>query len=81
MLLKDRQATRTVRVFHFEEPRPHYDLDGLAKVSESLDIPVASGENIYTEYEYKDLILKGKVDIVPTRYCKNSWIYNFHKSF
>lgn len=28
-------------VSHFEESRPHYDLDGLAKISESLTIPIA----------------------------------------
>ncbi|MEC7920116.1 MAG: mandelate racemase/muconate lactonizing enzyme family protein, partial [Chloroflexota bacterium] len=66
-------------VFHFEEPRPHYDLDGLAKVSESLDIPVASGENIYTEYEYKDLILKGKVDIVQPDIVKTPGFTTFIK--
>jgi L-alanine-DL-glutamate epimerase-like enolase superfamily enzyme len=51
-------------VFHFEEPRPHYDLDGLSKVADALSIPIASGEMIYTIYEYKELITKGKVDII-----------------
>ncbi len=51
-------------VFHFEEPRPHYDLEGLAQVSDALTIPIASGENIYSVYEYRDLILRGRVDII-----------------
>ena len=51
-------------VFHYEEPRPHYDLDGLAKVSDALTIPIASGEMIYSTFEYRDLIIKGKVDII-----------------
>lgn len=51
-------------VFHFEEPRPHYDLEGLSRVADALDIPIASGEMIYSEYEYRDLILRGKVDII-----------------
>jgi len=66
-------------VFHFEEPRPHYDLDGLSKVAESLDIPIASGENIYSEYEYKDLILKGKVDIVQPDIVKTPGFTTFIK--
>lgn len=51
-------------VFHFEEPRPHYDLPGLAQVAESLSIPIASGEMIYSLYEYKELMLRGKIDII-----------------
>ena len=51
-------------VFHYEEPRPHYDLDGLAKVSDALTIPIASGEMVYSIFEYRDLIIKGKVDII-----------------
>ena len=51
-------------VFHFEEPRPHYDLPGLAKVANALDIPVASGEMIYSLYEYKELMVRGEIDIV-----------------
>ena len=50
--------------FHFEEPRPHYDLDGLATVADALDIPIASGEMIYTQWQFKDLILRGRVDIL-----------------
>jgi len=59
-------------VFHFEEPRPHYDFDGLAKISESLVIPIASGENLYTLYEYRDLIVRGKVDIIQPDVVKTS---------
>ena len=51
-------------VFHFEEPRPHYDLPGLAKVANALDIPVASGEMIFSLYEYKELMVRGEIDIV-----------------
>ncbi len=59
-------------VFHFEEPRPHYDLDGLAKISDALTIPIASGENLYTLYEYRDLIVRGKVDIIQPDVVKTS---------
>ena len=58
------KALEDLGVFHFEEPRPHYDLAGLATVAEALTIPVASGEMIYTHWQYRDLILEGKVDIL-----------------
>ena len=58
------KALEQLGVFHFEEPRPHYDLEGLATIADALDIPIAAGEMIYTQYEYRDLILRGKVDII-----------------
>ena len=58
------KALEALGVFHFEEPRPHYDLDGLATVADALDIPIASGEMIYTQWQFKDLILRGRVDIL-----------------
>jgi L-alanine-DL-glutamate epimerase-like enolase superfamily enzyme len=58
------KALQDLGVFHFEEPRPHQDLEGLAAVADALDIPIASGEMIYTHLEYRDLILRGRVDIL-----------------
>ena len=58
------KALEDLGVFHFEEPRPHYDLEGLATVADALDIPIASGEMIYTHWQFKALILRGRVDIL-----------------
>ena len=51
-------------VFHFEEPRYFTDLDGLAQVADALTIPISSGELIFHHTQYRDLILRGKVDIL-----------------
>ena len=66
-------------VFHFEEPRPHYDLDGLATVADALTMPVASGEMIYTHWQYRDLILQGKVDIIQPDIVKVPGFTEFQK--
>jgi L-alanine-DL-glutamate epimerase-like enolase superfamily enzyme len=58
------RALEQLGVFHFEEPRPFYDLEGLATVADALDIPIASGEMIFTHWQYRDLILLGHVDII-----------------
>ncbi len=58
------RALERLGVFHFEEPRPFYDLEGLATVADALDIPIASGEMIFTHWQYRDLILQGRVDII-----------------
>ena len=58
------KALEELGVFHFEEPLHHSDLDGLAAVSDALTMPVASGEMVYTRWDYRDLILRGRVDII-----------------
>ena len=52
------------RVFHYEEPIPYTDLDGMAQVASALDIPVAVGEQQHTRYDFKDMLLKNAADIV-----------------
>ena len=49
-------ALEELGVFHFEEPRPHHDLEGLAAIADALTIPIASGEMIYSYQQYRDLI-------------------------
>lgn len=73
------KALENLGVFHFEEPRPHYDLEGLAAVADALTIPIASGEMIYTHYDYRDLILKGKVDIIQPDIVKAPGFTEFQK--
>jgi len=73
------KALESLGVFHFEEPRPHYDLDGLATIADALDIPIASGEMIYTQYEYRDLILRGKVDIIQPDIVKAPGFTEFER--
>ena len=73
------KALEDLGVFHFEEPRPHYDLEGLAAVADALTIPIASGEMIYTLYDYRDLILKGKVDIIQPDIVKAPGFTEFQK--
>ncbi|HEV2124633.1 MAG TPA: mandelate racemase/muconate lactonizing enzyme family protein [Chloroflexota bacterium] len=51
------------RVFHYEEPIPYTDIDGMAQVAEALDIPVAVGEQQHTRYDFKDLLVHNAVDI------------------
>ena len=73
------KALQELGVFHFEEPRPHYDLDGLAEIADALDIPIASGENLYSHYQYRDLILKGRVDIIQPDIVKAPGFTEFQK--
>jgi L-alanine-DL-glutamate epimerase-like enolase superfamily enzyme len=51
-------------LFWFEEPLPPWEKGGYAELTRTLDVPIATGENEYTKYAFKDLIERDAVDIV-----------------
>jgi L-alanine-DL-glutamate epimerase-like enolase superfamily enzyme len=73
------KALEDLGVFHFEEPRPAWDLEGLAAVADALTIPIASGEMIYTADQYRDLIIRGRVDIIQPDIVKAPGFTEFQK--
>jgi D-arabinonate dehydratase len=50
--------------FWFEEPIHAADYEGLARIKANTSIPIATGENEYSRYGFRDLINAGGVDIV-----------------
>lgn len=59
-------ATRIERYdpFWFEEPVAPDDLEGHRKLAAATTIPIATGENEYTRYGFRDLINQGAVAIL-----------------
>ena len=51
-------------IYWFEEPVHAEDYEGLARVHASTSIPIATGENEYTRYGFRDLIACGGADIL-----------------
>jgi len=65
-----------------EEPvSPMDDYDGLAYVREKSNILIASGENEYTRYGFKELIIKGAADVVQPDVTKTGGILECRKIF
>lgn len=50
--------------YWYEEPVHADDLTGGTKVAAALDVPVASGENEYTRWGFRDLIATGAAEVV-----------------
>jgi len=50
--------------FWFEEPVSPDDLEGSLELKASTAIPIASGENEFTHYGFRDLIARRAVDII-----------------
>jgi len=47
-----------------EEPLPINDLDAMAALVSAIDVPIAAGENYYTRFEFRDVLVKRAVNIV-----------------
>ncbi len=64
------EAIRRGRAFQdlglawWEEPLPADDIDGYAELAARLDIPVATGENLYSTQEFARFLRRNAVDIV-----------------
>ncbi|MEM2350234.1 MAG: enolase C-terminal domain-like protein, partial [Candidatus Bathyarchaeia archaeon] len=54
----------TYNPYWFEEPVHPDDIDGSIEVKMSTTIPIASGENEFTRYGFRDLIARRAVDII-----------------
>jgi len=50
--------------YWFEEPVHAEDYEGLARVRAGTSIPIATGENEYSRYGFRDLIASGGADIL-----------------
>jgi L-alanine-DL-glutamate epimerase-like enolase superfamily enzyme len=50
--------------FWFEEPLPPHDVEGFSELAQTLDIRIATGENLATKYAFADLIARKGVDVV-----------------
>jgi L-alanine-DL-glutamate epimerase-like enolase superfamily enzyme len=51
-------------LYWIEEPIPHDDLFGHARIVQALDTPIASGENIYSPYGFREMIEHNAADIL-----------------
>ena len=50
--------------FWYEEPMPPQEMEGYAELTHTLDIRIATGENLATKYAFADLIARRAADVV-----------------
>jgi galactonate dehydratase len=55
--------------YWFEEPVPPEDLEGLIRVGKEVDIPIATGERLFTRFDYVNIFEKRGADIVQPDVC------------
>jgi galactonate dehydratase len=60
--------------FWYEEPVPRENLDALREVRQSINIPVVTGECIYTKAGFRKVFEKGAADIINPDVCNTGGI-------
>jgi L-alanine-DL-glutamate epimerase-like enolase superfamily enzyme len=58
------RAFEDLAITWWEEPIPADDVDGYAELAAALDIPVATGENLYTRHDFARFLRRGAVDVI-----------------
>jgi L-alanine-DL-glutamate epimerase-like enolase superfamily enzyme len=48
----------------YESPVALFNLSGLAEVGRALDLEIAAGETLATRWQFRDLIVRGRVDVI-----------------
>ena len=65
--------------FFYEEPVPPDNADAMAEVARAIDIPVATGERLYTRWEFRPLLEKNAARIIQPDICHTGGITELKK--
>lgn len=63
------QALQPHQPFFFEEPTRPENADALARLRAQVEIPIATGEMLYTKFEFRELLVRDAVDIIQPDIC------------
>lgn len=58
------KAVETFNISFFEEPVPHENLDAMAYVRSKINIPVATGERLFTIFSFQQLLERSGADVI-----------------
>ena len=65
--------------FFYEEPIPPDNLDALAALQQSINLPIATGERLYTRWEFRPLLEKNAAHIIQPDICNVGGIWELKK--
>jgi galactonate dehydratase len=73
------EALKPVRPFFLEEPIRMENVDALAGLKAKIGIPLATGECLYTKYEFREILARDAADIVQPDICLAGGILELKK--
>ncbi len=63
------EALKPDRPLFLEEPLRPENVDALARVAAHTDVPIATGEMLYTKFQFRELLVKQAADVLQPDVC------------
>jgi galactonate dehydratase len=57
------------RLYWYEEPVSSRDLNGLAEAKQGINLPIVTGEELYTKTQFREVFEKLSTDIINLDVC------------
>ncbi|MBI2940237.1 MAG: galactonate dehydratase [Chloroflexi bacterium] len=73
------EALKPYDPLFFEEPLRPENIDALAELKRQAPIPIATGEMLYTKFQFRDLLVRGAADIIQPDICVAGGILELKK--
>jgi galactonate dehydratase len=73
------EALKAARPFFIEEPIRMENVDALATLKQKIEIPLATGECLYTKFEFRDVLARQAADIIQPDICLAGGILELKK--
>ena len=72
-------AVAEMSPYVFEEPVPPQNVEAMAKVADSVNIPLSTGERLYTKWDFVELLQKQVVALIQPDICHAGGISELKK--
>jgi len=63
------EVVRPYRPMFFEEPLRPENVQAMARLRQKTAVPIATGEELYTKYQFHDVMIAGAADILQPDLC------------
>ena len=63
------RALEDLRIFYYEEPCHPLNVESMVEIKNKVNIPIASGERIYTRYGYRPFLEKRALHVIQPDIC------------
>jgi galactonate dehydratase len=73
------EALRPYKLFFLEEPIRPENLDALVGIKRQVKVPIATGENLYTRNQFRNLLIREAADYIQPDVCATGGLLELKK--
>ena len=65
------KALEPLNIYYYEEPVHPLNVENMLEVHKNVNIPIASGERIYTRWGFREFLEKGAIQVIQPDVCNH----------